>query len=248
MPESIIVREGVQTSSIVLETPEPVAQRFTPPIPAYLVDHYGWVYLHPASIMVFDHSPVVSAILWGQYGRLKQAVFAEILPGGRVLQAACVYGDLTPGLARLVGAGGHLDVVDIVHLQVANCQRKLKGFPHAVARLADAAVPGGAPYDVVLCFFLLHELPDDRKRAVVDGLLECVAPGGKVVFIDYHKPHPLHPLKPVMNLVFKLLKPFAKRLWQTDISDFARDACQFHWRKQTFFSGLFQKVVAVRLR
>lgn len=224
----------------------PVAEAFAQEAPAYVEDNYWWAYLRPASLVVFDHTLVVSAILWGWYNRLKRAAFAEIRPGQRVLQAACVYGDLSPDLARTVGSSGRVDVVDVVPLQVANCRRKLGEFPHAIARLADAAAPGGGPYDAVCCFFLLHELPDVHKRAVVDGLLGSVAPGGKAIFVDYHKPHPLHPLKPITNLVFLLLEPFAKRLWQREISDFATDAGSFVWRKRTYFGGLFQKVVAER--
>ncbi len=220
--------------------------RNVPAIPAYLEDHYWWAYLRPASLKVFDHTLVVSAILWGKYSGLKKAALAEISRGQRVLQAACVYGDLSPHLARLVGGDGRLDVIDIVPLQVDNCRRKLEDFPHAAARLADAAAPGDGPYDAVLCFFLLHELPDEHRRAVVNGLLACVAPGGKVIFVDYHKPRLLHPLYPVTNLVFALLEPFAKRLWQCEISEFAHRPGDFRWRKRTYFGGFFQVVVVQR--
>lgn len=213
-------------------------------IPAYVEDHYWWAYLRPTSLAVFDHTLVVNTILWGCYSQLKEVMLAEIEPGLRVLQAACVYGSLSPDLARKVGGGGHVEVVDVAPLQVANCQRKLREFPHAIARLADAASPGGGAYDVVCCFFLLHELPDHYKSRVVNGLLRSVAPGGKVIFVDYHKPHPLHPARPITSLAFSLLEPFAKRLWKGEIADFASEVESFKWHKQIYFGGLFQKVVA----
>ena len=222
-------------------------REFTPEVPAYLEKYYWWAYLRPAALRVFDHAPVVSAILWGQYGRLKQALLNEIGVGQRVLQAACVYGDLSLDLSRRVGLAGHLEVIDVAPIQVANCRRKLEMFSQATVRQADAARPGNGFYDAVCCYFLLHELPDDYKRAVVDALLERVRPGGRVIFVDYHKPHWAHPLKPVTSLVFDTLEPFAKSLWRNEIADFSGKAGRFSWRKETYFGGLFQKVVARRL-
>ncbi len=212
-------------------------------IPAYLEKYYWWAYLRPAALRVFDHTPVVSAILWGQYGRLKQAVLDEIGVGQQVLLASCVYGNLSCDLSRRVGLTGHLDVIDVAPIQLENCRRKLRGFPQATIRLADAAAPGNELYDAVCCYFLLHELPDDYKRAVVEALLDRVGPGGKGIFVDYHKPHWAHPLKPVTSLVFDTLEPFAKGLWRNEIAEFSANAGQFSWRKETYFGGLFQKVV-----
>jgi len=213
-------------------------------LPAYLEDNYWWAYLHPTSLKLFDHTPVVSAILWGCYGRLKRAAFEEFKPGQKMLQAACVYGDFSLQLTKLLGAEGRLEIVDIAPFQVANCRRKLREYSHAQVRLADAAETGGEPHEAVCCFFLLHELPDHHKRNVIDALLNGVADGGKVVFIDYHRPNRLHPLKALMGIVFDCLEPFAKSLWHNEISSFATSAENFEWRKETYFGGLYQKVVA----
>jgi SAM-dependent methyltransferase len=213
-------------------------------LPAYLEETYWWAYLRPASLALFDHTWVVSVILWGCLKRLKRAAFAELKPGLKVLQAACVYGDFSPHLARTLGAQGRLDILDIAPIQVANCRRKLKGLMTARVRCADAAAPGGAGYDAVCCFFLLHELPNDYKRRVVDALLNSVVPGGKVVFVDYHLPRPFHPLKGLMSIVFDRLEPYAKTLWHHEIRSFATSAEKFTWRKETYFGGLYQKVVA----
>ncbi len=227
------------------ETPVlPIAE--APEIPRYLQDTYAWAYLWPTSVWLLDRSWVASAILWGNYRRLKQAAFSEVRPGQRVLQAACVYGDLSCDLGKLVGPRGRLEIIDVAPIQVANCRRKLNGIGNAHVRLADATAPGGGPYDVVCCFFLLHELPDDRKRTVIETLLSTVAPGGSVVFVDYHKPGFLHPLRWLMGFVFDWLEPFARTLWKREISSLAISAEQFTWRKETYFGGLYQKVVARR--
>ncbi len=215
-------------------------------VPAYLSETYTWAYLSPRALAFFDRPWVVSAILFGNYRRLQRALLRELEPGMRVLQAACVYGDFSRNLAKRVGAHGKLDVIDVAGLQIANCKRKLRDFPHACAWVADAATPRAVSYDAVCCFFLLHELPDGYKRAVVDALLASVRPGGSVVFVDYHKPHFANPLKLVMKLVFDTLEPYAKALWHSEIATLAKAPENFAWRKQTFFGGLYQKVVARR--
>jgi ubiquinone/menaquinone biosynthesis C-methylase UbiE len=229
-----------------IDMPLPRRPAGAPNIPAYLQDVYYWAYLNPRNVRLLDRELVVSVILWGQHRRLQRAAFTELPPGQRVLQPASVYGDFSHNLARHLGSRGRLEVTDIAPIQVASCRRKLRGLPHASARCADARHPDGGPYDAVCCYFLMHELPEDYKHAVVDALLASVGPGGKVVFVDYHKPHWAHPLKAITSIVFDTLEPFAKSLWHHKIADFATDPSAFRWRQETYFGGLFQKVVAER--
>jgi SAM-dependent methyltransferase len=122
----------------------------------------------------------------------------------------------------------------------------LVDFPNALVRVADAAFPTGSTYDGICCFFLLHEVPEDYKRRIVDSLLSSVRPGGRVVFVDYHRPRQLHPLRAVMSLVFRWLEPYAQCLWEREIASYARQTEGLVWHKETFFGGLYQKVVAIR--
>ncbi len=217
-----------------------------PDVPDYYVKTYWWAYLHPSSPRFFDHEAVVSVILWGNEGRLRRAALQEIAAGDRVLQAGCVYGTLSRQIARHVGGVGGLDVVDLSPVQVANCRRKLQGLPKAAVRQADAAAPGGGRYDVALSFFLLHELTDGPRRAVVDGLLDSVGEHGRAVFVDYHEPWALHPLRPVMALVFALLEPFAITMWRRGIKAYAAHPERCDWHERQLFGGLYQVVVARR--
>lgn len=215
-------------------------------LPDYLVRNYWWAYLTPASLHLFDNWVFLTCLLWGNLPRLVRTACAEFEPGQSVLQAANAYGNLATELARTVGPQGRLDLVDIAPLQVDHVNRKLAPYPHARARVGDASRPGAGTFCGVCCFFLLHEIPDKEKRAVVDALLDQVDPGGKVVFIDYHRAVWWHPLRGPMSLVFRWLEPFANGLIDREISDFASSADQFDWTKETFFGGLYQKVVAVR--
>lgn len=215
-------------------------------VPAYLRDVYSWAYLDPRNARLLDNEVVVNALLWGNSGRLRRALLSEISTGNRVLQAAHVYGRLVPELAKSVGPAGCLDVIDVAPLQAALGRLKLRDFPSARVRIGDAASPGDEEYDVVVSFFLLHELPETYKRTVVDALLACVSPGGKAVFIDYHAPMPWHPLRGLMRRVFEHLEPFAESMWHHKISDFACNAGSFAWHTETCFGGLYQKTIASR--
>lgn len=223
------------------------AQEDVVPVPAYLQETYSWAYLSPLGRRVFDHPLVVSGILWGNIGRLIRATCAEIEAGSRVLQTACVYGDFSIRLAEAVGADGTLEVIDVAPIQVEHCRSKLMAYPNATVRRRDAATPDLGVFDAACAFFLLHEVPEAYKARIVRSVLASVAPGGKAVFVDYHAPVRLHPLRPVMALVFRLLEPYATALWAREIASYAGGlAGGFEWRKQTYFGGLYQKVVAVR--
>ena len=163
-----------------------------------------------------------------------------------VLQPASVYGSFVPNLAAHVGPNGHFDVVDVAEVQVNSARRKLRAHPHARAHHANILHFNAAPYDAVVCYFLLHEVPETVKFQVVNHLLGKVEPGGKVVFVDYHEPRWWHPLKPITSFVFNTLEPFAKGLWRREIREFAVAPDRFEWRKETIFGDLFQKVVATR--
>ncbi len=217
-----------------------------PAIPAYLREVYHWAYLNATNARLLDHDVIVSAILLGNNARLRRALIAEIQNGQRVLQVAHVYGRLIPEIAQQVGAAGSLDVIDLVPLQVALCRQKLHKFARAHVRIANAANPGDEIYDVVSCFFLLHEIPDELKHTVVDALLQRVNPGGKVVFVDYHKPGKWPPLRGILRQLFNHLEPFAESLWNHQIVEFASAPENYRWEKQTFFGGLYQKTIAYR--
>jgi ubiquinone/menaquinone biosynthesis C-methylase UbiE len=218
-----------------------------PEIPAYLQEVYYWAYLNPRNVRWLNHEPVVRLILWNQHVKLRNSAFAEIEPGQNVLQSTCVYGQYLPLLAERIGESGHLSLVDVAEVQLTNAYRRLHKYPHVSLHHANVMELSDKQFDVAISYFLLHEIPDDDKKKAINVLLNKVKPGGKLVFIDYDKPHWWHPLKPITSIVFDTLEPFAKGLWRHEIRDFAEDSDRFEWRKENFFGKLFQKVVATRL-
>ena len=217
------------------------------PLPDYLRNVYSWAYLTPWLTVILDRQVVVQAILWGNAQRLIRDVLAAVKPGDRVFQPAAVYGTFSRQLAGQIGRLGRLVVRDVAPLQVALTRQKLKGLQQVHVACGNAANPEQGEFDAVACFFLLHEVPDDVKVQIVQAMLRLVRPGGKVIFVDYHRPHRWHPLKPVMERVFAWLEPFALTMWSREIEELAgSSAAAFRWSKRTRFSGLYQTVIAAR--
>lgn len=221
-----------------------------PPVPTYLTDTYGWAYVHPRSLRVFEREWLVNLILFGHYARLGDAALDALAGGegllrGRTLQIACVYGSLSERLRRRLDPGAALEVVDILPIQLANLQRKLAPDVRVVLRQADSARLGGpdAAYDQVLLFFLLHEQPAEQRRATLAEAMRVLRPGGRLVVVDYHRPRWWHPARPLLRLVFAGLEPFAIDLWRRPI-EFEPAPASLVQRR--FFGGLYQLLVLTR--
>ncbi len=213
-------------------------------LPKYLQDTYTWAYLNPKTVPWLSSAPVVQVILWGNANRLIKRATMEVTPGETVLQSAAVYGSFSRELAKVVGENGTLDIIDVAPIQVETASRRVVGQKQAHVYLGDASVKQAKVYDTVVCFFLLHEVPDEVKEKIVNAMLDSTRPGGKVVFVDYHEPSRFHLLKPLMSIIFDWLEPFAKGLWGKEIKSFAKKQGNFVWSKETLFGGLYQKVVA----
>ena len=222
-----------------------------PPVPRYLQSVYWWAYVHPKAVRVFEREWLVNAILFGNYRRLCDSALNALgdTACGRVLQVACVYGDLTERLRQRLSCDARLDVVDVLPIQLHNLARKLPVDPRVnLIRGDSAALPcPDAHYDQVLLFFLLHEQPATVRRATLAQALRVVKPGGKVIVVDYHRPSRWHPLRPLMRFVFRKLEPYAIDLWRHEVADLLPPGIRIgSLLKRTLFAGLYQQITLTR--
>jgi ubiquinone/menaquinone biosynthesis C-methylase UbiE len=213
-----------------------------------LSDTYWWAYIHPQAVNIFERQWLVNLILWGNFARLRDAALDELgreIPG-RTLQVACVYGDLSARLARRIAPGAALDIVDVLPIQLSNLRRKLPPGVPVTTYLRDSTALGfaDASYDQVIVFFLLHEQPADARRETLSEAIRVTRPGGKIVIVDYHGPHPLHPLRYLFQPALRVLEPFAIDLWRHPINAWLPPTIlPAQLRKETYFGGLYQKIV-----
>jgi ubiquinone/menaquinone biosynthesis C-methylase UbiE len=104
-----------------------------------------------------------------------------------------------------------------------------------------------ASQDTVVVFFLLHEQPAEVRRKTISEALRVTKPGGKIVFVDYHRPKASSPFRYIMVPILTTLEPFAMDLWRGEIADWLpSDITPAHIEKQTYFGGLYQKVLLTR--
>jgi len=216
-------------------------------VPSYLKKNYWWAYVHPHAVRLFERQWLVNLILWGNFASLRDRALQQLGDSldGRTLQIACVYGDLTTRLVARLPADANLEGVDILPIQLQNLARKLPDAGAITPICGDSAALqlADARYDRALLFFLLHEQPQGVRRRTLAEALRVVKPGGRIVIVDYHRPHLLHPLHMPMRAILGMLEPFALDLWRHDLS---------HWlpsdlppgaiTKRTFFGGLYQLV------
>jgi ubiquinone/menaquinone biosynthesis C-methylase UbiE len=247
----ILVNVRRPSAGIVERSPMPrqgEAMHEAATIPGYLQETYWWAYVHPNAVRLFERQWLVNAILWGNFAKLRDAALdalGEKLPG-RTLQLACVYGNFTSRLAQRVERGeGALHVVDVLPIQLANLRNKLPADAPVTLVNRDAADLGfaDASYERVVLFFLLHEMPEDVRRGTLAEAMRVVKPGGQVVIIDYHRPAAWHPLHRVMRWVLRTFEPFAMDLWVHEIERWLPEGDRARIRKETYFAGLYQKVV-----
>ena len=217
-------------------------------LPKYLEQTYWWAYLHPRGVSFFERQWLVNLILWGNYGALRDAVFRELPSAGasRILQVACVYGDFTAKLAQHLGPSARLDIVDVAPVQLENLRRKVGRRAGVHLHHQDSgnlAFPDQS-YDFVVVFFLLHEQPEQARSRTVAEALRVARRGGKVIFVDYHRPARSNPLRYVMRPILGKLEPYALDMWSTEIvSWLPAQIRRSRVEKNVYFGGLYQRVV-----
>jgi ubiquinone/menaquinone biosynthesis C-methylase UbiE len=216
--------------------------------PAYLEKTYWWAYVHPKAVVFFERQWLVNLILWGNFGKLRDTVLDELgYPiHGVVLQIACVYGDFSVKLAERLSAGGSLDIVDVLPIQLENVCRKIPASSSVRIMQRDSTSLRFADgsYDQAVLFFLLHEVPTSVKEKTLSEALRVLKPGGKLVIVDYHQPSIFHPLRYLLPPMLKILEPFALDIWKESIESWLpKDSLTVITAKEFFFGGLYQKVV-----
>ena len=231
-----------------LDTALNTRKTHNPALPDYMTEVYDWAYVNPRWVEMLDRNIVVKTLLFGNDERLIRAYLEEISPGMHVWQVAHVYGDLVRRAAERCGPTGQFTLTDVTPIQLQHANTKLRNLRWARIHHADAGLYASSEAcDLICSFFLLHEVPDDWKRRIVDNMLGQLPEEGEALFVDYHGPAWWQPVRYILKVVNRFLEPFANALWKNEISSFASHPERFEWTKRTIFGGVYQ-IVKVRRR
>lgn len=214
-------------------------------LPSYLTEIYPWLYLNTKVYNFLDNTFLLNILTLGWHYILTEELKKEIYPHTQLLQIGLTLGGQIEKTYSALGMLGSYTIVDIIPELLENCREK-----HLEQRITlvqgNAAKTIKGEYDTIICYMLLHELPPLTRTHLLKNIIKALKPGGKVIFIDYHLPSAYNPLKYIIRAVNRLYQPFAETLWKKSIKDLTPNAECCTWSQQTYFGGIYQKVVATK--
>lgn len=209
--------------------PRCLYRKFLDGVPEYLARYYWWAYLWRWGIWFFDHQLIINMILFGQYDRLLKKTLLQLTKkhGEKILQLACVYGNLTPKLLSCTDNEVHLCDVATEQLQLARQKtRHLNNCCHLARMNAECLAYRSESFDQVVVYFLFHELPALSRHNVYAEISRVVRPGGSVLITEYAATPSRHWLYRIVpfRLLLGRLEPFLPQFWQENVVEKLNDA------------------------
>lgn len=228
------------------ETPEEKREYCS--MPGYMESVYPHIYSSKLLTSLFNEDHVANALKYFQLNTLIRRVVKYVQPNTDILQMGATWGPLEYCVAKKQNFRGRYHIEDISPVQYEAAKAKVAPWLNAKAKLRDFTVPTKKvrTYDTVICFFSLHEMPDERKKITIKRAINVLNLEGRAIFVDYHKPTKYHPLRFLIRQANRISEPFAESLWNTEIKNYLQFKPNIIWSKETFFGGLFQITTALK--
>ena len=213
------------------------------------------IYSNMRLIKLVDRQPITSALLLFQYHRLVATIVSDLrqldLTNKKLLVTSCAFGNVIPRVVEAAASSGadQILIVDIVHNELINAQRKLAPFDSRVRYIEDNAAAMRQPDGLVaanVLFFLLHELPHPLKAQVLNEAGRVLARGGKLYIAEFHRPQ-ISILRALSWVYFKVFEPYGLALWDTDDPvSYLESMGGWTCHRITYFFGNFQVIIATK--
>ena len=218
-------------------------------------DHVYPIYSQWWLMKLVDHQPIISAILLFQYSKLVDRIVLEIsrtaLLGKRVLITSCAFGNVIP---RLADASSDQDaerivITDIIKNELLHVKGKLAGIKTPIDYVLGDALnmkQEDGVMEMNVLFFLLHELPNTLKEVALAEAGRVIAPGGKLVLAEFHRPDSYF-LRLLSRMYFYVFEPYGLSLWDThDPFRYLDESGKWECTRETYFLSNFQVIVAIK--
>lgn len=224
-------------------------------LPSNQVSHIYPIYSEKWLIRFVDFQPLISAILLFQYDKVVDRIIIELhktaLKNKRVLMTSCAFGNVIPRIVRTsIDEGAESVIVtDIIANELNRAEGKLEDFAGKVIfseQNATCMEQKDNSIDINVIFFLLHELPNNLKDLALSEASRVIAPGGKLIIAEFHRPNFL-PMRLLSRAYFKVFEPYAHAIW--DMYDPVRTlkkTGKWKYERTTYFFSNFQVVVATK--
>ena len=217
--------------------------------------HVYPIYSDMRLIKLVDFQPVISAILLFQYHRLVSKVVSELgqldLAGRKVLITSCAFGNVIPRVVAAAVQGGaeRVLIADIIQNELIHARGKLGALSGQAEFIEDNATAMRQADGVVaanVIFFLLHELPHHLKGKALDEAARMIAPGGKLILAEFHRPESWV-LRSLSWTYFTVFEPLGLALWDTH-DPLRHLQAMDGWTCEctTYFCGNFQVITATK--
>ena len=138
----------------------------------------------------------------------------HLMPGMRVADIGAGTGYVSRRMARVVGATGRVEAVDVqpqmVEKLAERAQRENLPQLHPVLGAEDDVRLPPESIDLAIMVDVYHELA--RPYEVLASIVRALRPGGRVVFVEYRAEDPAVPIKPLHKMSVEQVKREAQVL------------------------------------
>ena len=223
-------------------------------VPAYIKSVYGSIYVKGKFSSFFDSDFFANFSTCGQYKKIKKSVLAEIKEMQNVLFVGNANASFMQEIIKKIGKDAAFDIVEAVPVQAELAKNKLKQYPNAKIITDDIEFyypkksRKRVKYDLVIAYFLLHEMPDCKKSRVIESLISLTTRSGKILFVDYDVPHKCNVPAHIVKWLNFLIEPFAESLQTKGLESFVAEPEKYLWDKENFLAGMYQRTTIKRKR
>ncbi|MDO4162588.1 MAG: methyltransferase domain-containing protein [Pseudomonadota bacterium] len=213
-------------------------------LPPYMDILFNKLYKNKIFSGVCDDERIVKLAHFGLHKKIITDLLRDVSKNAHVLQIGLTFGSEIEMIYQKVKKQGKLDIFDVSETQLSLAGKKY-GRKNIELINYNAALSWDEKYDVIICYNLLHELPLQTRRQVMDNVLNSLTRGGKAVFVDFARPVWWHPLRFPLLWFNRLYRPFAESLWQEPLENFCSEKEEFRWQHSYYGGKLLQKTIAV---